>query len=452
MQIQKQQSIEQQYSNFLLEDKSELYKKIYQIFQKNFCILRENLDTSDTSGCLVYQELDNNNNYTLIKTILKQNEIYKDIFKPLKKDSKEEIIKIINDSVTRKLMNKDIFSHKISHVIENEIKFLKDIILRTTKDRDDLNNKFNLQQFDLYDIKISKGEAHNKGSTVCFLHYKNGNETKTIVYKPRSIKRESIIIDSEDSIFKSNGLPTLKMLVKDDKYGEYGYVEYVEHNPGTIEGNNEESIDNLFKTLSKMIHIFSSTNTSDMHNENIICCLRNEKLTFIPIDLEASHGDDCPVKCIFGSAFDDEESLTYFKNKFENRYAAKTHFNKKYKKQDVININEDHAKKISNALSRVVPVGSSELLYKKIIFNSHLFNEIQNSNFINKVYAEVKKWCFKEINLTFSTDEETFIKTHIELDFLLARESIPAFYYSGEKKQLYFHDRLLGSHSKSFIS
>ena len=239
---------------------------------------------NDKTNIIYTQEIkDNINNkksecVEFIKKILEETGMYQNIWLgSLKESSKtlvsNEIYNLINpyychnshgrfDNIDLNLIEKVHLSDKnkiqskiglcsnISRSVYGEILFLEQTLRRVEADKESLKKKFGLDGFELVDIEVCNEEGHNRGKCICFLHYRDQeNNLIKIVYKPRTIEKESLLIDSEYSIFKDNDLVTLKTLVRDDNEGKYGYIEFV-YNIQKKDVNVSAAIPaNLYKAL-----------------------------------------------------------------------------------------------------------------------------------------------------------------------------------------------------------
>ncbi|WP_449547295.1 DUF4135 domain-containing protein [Lelliottia amnigena] len=152
-------------------------------------------------------------------------------------------------------------SVKISLYYIHLEELLKTLMFRINKDKEDLQEKFNLHDYSIKSLMISLGDFHDVGHSVVKIEFENG----TIIYKPRGAKNEELITGLLQRILKGNndisiGIPRFINCCS------YSWHEYIScSNPQGL----REKIE-YYQNIGASLFFFHLINGADLHYNNII--------------------------------------------------------------------------------------------------------------------------------------------------------------------------------------
>lgn len=140
--------------------------------------------------------------------------------------------------------------------------YIAEIVENFEKDKELLEDQFQVKLDGITDISIGLGDTHNGGRTVAVVYF----EELRIVYKPHSLSGDYIYERLLKWINKNaNILYDLKN-VKVVDLNSRGWQEYIEHRPCS----SIEEVQRYYYRMGCYLAIFYSLGTTDLHFENVI--------------------------------------------------------------------------------------------------------------------------------------------------------------------------------------
>ncbi len=115
-------------------------------------------------------------------------------------------------------------------------------------------------------LQMDAGDTHHEGRAVAIILFSCG---KRIVYKPKNIliaHSFNAFIDRLNSFKLSPALKSYTTVPRQDKQGDYGWEEAVEHKPCV----QKEEVDRYFERAGMLLCLMYLLDGTDMHFENII--------------------------------------------------------------------------------------------------------------------------------------------------------------------------------------
>ncbi|WP_457653284.1 type 2 lanthipeptide synthetase LanM [Rhodocaloribacter sp.] len=199
----------------------------------------------------------------------------------------DQFVKYIQYGGLFKILNKYPIAARNSVVIcRLWIEAMSEFINRLHKDWDAICNSFNNGNSfaSITHIEGNHGDMHEGGRSVLILSLEN---SKKIVYKPRSIELEEYFYNLLEWINQESELPSLRV-IKVINRKKYGWIEYIEDEPC----KNLEEIRRFYVRCGMLLGIVYVLNGSDFHKENMIAAGENPVL----IDLETILGHGFKIK------------------------------------------------------------------------------------------------------------------------------------------------------------
>lgn len=135
------------------------------------------------------------------------------------------------------------------------------LIKRLERDREEIQQKWNLTEWQISKIEASGSDSHNKGKTVMLIELKNGLK---IVYKPRSLKPEITYQEFCSKISQKCKYPTKSIKIIDK--GEYGWEEFIK----ASSCKTQEELKRYYYRFGILIFINYILNANDLHVENVV--------------------------------------------------------------------------------------------------------------------------------------------------------------------------------------
>ncbi len=176
-----------------------------------------------------------------------------------------EKIKLILDDHRQPLAQK---RQIIEQVKLDAINYIHEAVAHIQQDLandEDFRSAFHLNENEQIEkIEVLGQETHNSGKTPLLITFVGGNR---IVYKPRSLKTESVICSIQKySLFAHARLPTYAIISK----GSYGYAQYLENlqNENTFE--TVQQVEQYLQIFIQMDSIIRQLRGSDLHSENVV--------------------------------------------------------------------------------------------------------------------------------------------------------------------------------------
>lgn len=135
------------------------------------------------------------------------------------------------------------------------------LIKRLERDKEEIQQEWNLAEWQISKIEVSGSDSHNKGKTVLLIELKNGAK---IVYKPRSLKPEIAYQEFCSKISQKCKYPTRSIKIIDK--GEYGWEEFIK----ASSCKSQEELKRYYYRFGILIFINYILNANDLHVENVI--------------------------------------------------------------------------------------------------------------------------------------------------------------------------------------
>lgn len=141
----------------------------------------------------------------------------------------------------------------------NAVMSLEEMLVRLSSDHAQLKDRYNIGD-ELTDIQIGKGDAHNRGRTVCFLSFGEAR----LVYKPRSMGPEAGFGALLAWLGPQMGVDLDLMNIFDR--GEYSWVNFIEYR----ECASEQEVERAHRNMGRLLAALHLCLGSDLHFENLI--------------------------------------------------------------------------------------------------------------------------------------------------------------------------------------
>lgn len=149
--------------------------------------------------------------------------------------------------------------------IRNVSSSVNEFFERAHNDAIKIEKNFDLNIYNMEKIHMSCGDTHNNGRTVFIVTLDQGRK---IVYKPHSLKNDTILKNIINIINNKYGLRyRLKTAITMD-CSNYGWQEFIE----SYECKTKEEVKNYMYRIGELICLCYILKTNDLHFENIIAC------------------------------------------------------------------------------------------------------------------------------------------------------------------------------------
>ena len=315
------------------------------------------------------------------------------------------------------------------------------------------------ESYTLVLVECLGDESHNHGKIALKLVFNKSthlpfHDSKSIVYKPRSLLAEHVLCNKTNSVFQMENLGTYTTI----DLGNYGYQEYLEN----IEEENtltRGELVNYMKDIATTEKICKQLRISDLHCENVVTC---KKKMFL-IDLEVYL---VPTEIVTeketglmsgdmsgGEFFNDYEGYCshnqiWLKDKIRPTGVTFENLKEKYEvdfiSQDKIKLSQEVMQGINNAKKQLKSTPGRLV----VIETRHLKSLINNGDPYKRpevIILDLTTQFFNENKLFkshLSENSERIIKAYQE-DFL--HNDVPIFYYNSINKTITYHDITIGS-------
>ncbi len=113
-------------------------------------------------------------------------------------------------------------------------------------------------------------ESHNRGKVPFLITFESG---KKVVYKPRSMHPEKLLVDSREGLLKEVGFGTYGIICKQDtalNNQSYGYAEYLEHDESSNTISTAEQLKQYAEKIVLLDRLCDMLDIADLHYLNII--------------------------------------------------------------------------------------------------------------------------------------------------------------------------------------
>jgi hypothetical protein len=342
----------------------------------------------------------------------------------------------------------------ILQVQDDFTKLINEVIERVEKDKALLQEHLGIpQSHTLVLVDCLGDESHNHGKIALKLVF---NESKSIVYKPRSLLAEYVLCNKTNSVFQMANLGTYTTI----SLQNYGYQEYLEN----IKEENTMTSPELvkyMKDISTTEKICNQLRISDLHCDNVVTCKKKMFLIDLEVYLIPTEIVTETETGLFGAEYGGGK----FFNNYEDGYCShnkiwlkdkirptgvtfenlKEKYDVEFISQDEINLSKEVMKEIDNAKKtlmyfplRLVVITTSEL--KQYL---HLRDSKSGSD--NIIFGLEQFFEQNELITSHLSDSDTTerIRKAYQEDFL--HNDVPIFYYNSMKKIITYHDITIGS-------
>jgi hypothetical protein len=340
----------------------------------------------------------------------------------------------------------------ILQVQDDFTELIKEVIQRVTQDKALLQKHLGIpQSHTLVLVECLGDESHNHGKIALKLVF---NDSKSIVYKPRSLLAEDVLCNKTNSVFQMANLGTYTTI----NLGNYGYQEYLENIKDENTMTSPELVEYM-KDISTTEKICKQLRISDLHCDNVVTC--NKKLLLIDLEVYLVPREITTetglLKSDLGGAefFNNYEGYCshnkiWLKDKtrptgvtFEN---LKEKYDVEFISQDKIILSLEVMKGIDNAKKKLMSTPG-----RLVLITTDNLKGLINSGYPYNEYRDLII-----MYLTEFFDENTLITSHLsdsdtteriikafQEDFL--HNDVPIFYYDSIKKIITYHDITIGS-------
>lgn len=261
----------------VIEDKTGIFDEVYYDFILeliliiNEHILKLNIDKALKNKDKLLISIGKSFKNVLINLLEKTliSELYNNKEK-LEGDTSKERYNYFNNYYMRKYKN-EIFKESsiIRELIELNIKnvasSVNEFFERVQKDAINIEKNFHINIYNIEEIHMSCGDTHNNGRTVFVLTL---DKYKKIVYKPHSLRNDTILKNIIDFINSKAGLKYHLKTAFTMDCGNYGWQEFIE----ACECKAKEEVKNYMYRIGQLICLCYILKTNDLHFENIIAC------------------------------------------------------------------------------------------------------------------------------------------------------------------------------------
>lgn len=333
-------------------------------------------------------------------------------------------------------------------------KLIEEVIKRVTRDKTLLQKKLGIPESQtLVMVECLGDESHNHGKIALKLVF---NDSKSIVYKPRSLLAEHILCNKTNSVFKMANLGTYTTV----DLGNYGYQEYLENIQEENTMTSPELVEYM-KDISTTEKICKQLRISDLHCENVVTCkkkmfLIDLEVYLVPIEivtetetglLETNHGggeffNDYQGYCSHNQIWlNDKKKPTGVT--FEN---LKEKYEVEFISQDKIKLSKEVMEGINNAKQKLKLIPGRLVLIETNDINPLINAGNPYNEYRDLIIIYLKEFFDENIlitsHLSDSHTTERIIKAFQE-DFL--HNDVPIFYYNSINKIITYHDITIGS-------
>ena len=333
-------------------------------------------------------------------------------------------------------------------------KLIEEVIERVTRDKNLLQQHLGIPESQtLVLVECLGDESHNHGKIALKLVF---NDSKSIVYKPRSLLAEHILCNKTNSVFKMANLGTYTTV----DLGNYGYQEYLENIQEENTMTSPELVEYM-KDISTTEKICKQLRISDLHCENVVTCkkkmfLIDLEVYLVPIEivtetetglLETNHGggeffNDYQGYCSHNQIWlNDKKKPTGVT--FEN---LKEKYEVEFISQDKIKLSKEVMEGINNAKQKLKLTPGRLVLIETNDINPLINAGNPYNEYRDLIIIYLKEFFDENIlitsHLSDSHTTERIIKAFQE-DFL--HNDVPIFYYNSINKIITYHDITIGS-------
>jgi hypothetical protein len=333
-------------------------------------------------------------------------------------------------------------------------KLIEEVIERVTQNKDLLQEQLGIPESQtLVLVECLGDESHNHGKIALKLVF---NDSKSIVYKPRSLLAEHILCNKTNSVFKMANLGTYTTV----DLGNYGYQEYLENIQEENTMTSPELVEYM-KDISTTEKICKQLRISDLHCENVVTCkkkmfLIDLEVYLVPIEivtetetglLETNHGggeffNDYQGYCSHNQIWlNDKKKPTGVT--FEN---LKEKYEVEFISQDKIKLSKEVMEGINNAKQKLKLIPGRLVLIETNDINPLINAGNPYNEYRDLIIIYLKEFFDENIlitsHLSDSHTTERIIKAFQE-DFL--HNDVPIFYYNSINKIITYHDITIGS-------
>jgi hypothetical protein len=335
----------------------------------------------------------------------------------------------------------------ILQIQDDFTKLINEVIERVTKDKALLQKHLGIpQSHTLVLVECLGDESHNHGKIALKLLF---NDSKSIVYKPRSLLAEHVLCNKTNSVFQMANLGTYTTI----DLGNYGYQEYLENNKKENTMTPLE-LDNYMKDIATTEKICKQLRISDLHHENVVTykkkmLLIDLEVYLVPVEIKTPTGlmNNADGGGEFFCNYDESRhNLIWLKDKEKPTDVTFENLEEKYHVKiispDEINLSLKVIKEIDNAKQKLMSVPGRLVVITTFELRQCLRNSNPDSGIINELIQFFEENKLIRSHLSDSDITERIRKAYQE-DFL--HNDIPIFYYNSIKKIITYHDITIGS-------
>ena len=331
---------------------------------------------------------------------------------------------------------------------------IEEVIERVTRNKDLLQEQLGIpESYTLVLVECLGDESHNHGKIALKLVF---NDSKSIVYKPRSLLAEYVLCNKINSVFKMANLGTYTTV----DLGNYGYQEYLEN----IEEENTltppELLDYM-KDISTTEKICKQLRISDLHCKNVVTCkkkmfLIDLEVYLVPIEIVTEKETGLMSGDMSGGEFFNDyegycsHNQIWLKDKKKPSGVTFENLKEKYEvdfiSQDKIKLSKEVMEGINNAKQKLKLTPGRLVLIETNDINPLINAGNPYNEYRDLIILYLKEFFDENIlitsHLSDSHTTERIIKAYQE-DFL--HNDVPIFYYNSINKTITYHDITIGS-------
>lgn len=171
--------------------------------------------------------------------------------------------RISNNKIKSKLYEQySVIDNILSSKVKKSYFYIKEILSNFNKDKENLKKVFGLENYNISNIELGKGDTHNGGKTVAIISIGN----KKIVYKPHDLSPDIVFSNIINWINGKEKLNCRLRTVKLINMGTYGWQEFIAYE----ECHDLEEVKNYYYRCGSYLALFTVLGTTDIHFENVI--------------------------------------------------------------------------------------------------------------------------------------------------------------------------------------
>ena len=170
--------------------------------------------------------------------------------------------KMYEDELESFLVEYAVLTRLLSTFVDQWVIVVEEFASRLRADRELLATAFGEPELGAIEEVSCSGDVHNAGRLVFGLTFETGVK---VAYKPRSIETEKSFNDFLDWINQRSDLPEFRR-VECLSRGEYGWMEWVHHEPC----ESTQEVERYFHRSGMLLCVLYALNFTDGHLENLI--------------------------------------------------------------------------------------------------------------------------------------------------------------------------------------